>query len=141
MRLLSTENISFKEFHDPGEVKYAVLSHTWGEEEVTYTDMLKRPPGIELKSGYCKVESCAEISKSLGYKWTWVDTAYDFLQYKHVADDNAYHTIFRCIDKRSSAELTEAINSMFDWYLKSQVCIVYLAHVYLTLASRTIAHP
>ncbi|KAK4126762.1 hypothetical protein N657DRAFT_668795 [Parathielavia appendiculata] len=32
-----------------------------------------------------------------------------------------------CIDKTSSAELTEAINSMFAWYRDAAVCYVFLA--------------
>ncbi|KAI0772436.1 hypothetical protein BD413DRAFT_545420 [Trametes elegans] len=42
-------------------------------------------------------------------EWIWIDTC--------------------CIDKASSAELSEAINSMFAWYRDAQVCIVYLADV------------
>lgn len=34
-----------------------------------------------------------------------------------------------CIDKSSSAELFEAINSMFEWYRLSDMCYVYLADV------------
>jgi hypothetical protein len=34
-----------------------------------------------------------------------------------------------CIDKSSSAELSEAINSMFEWYRGAQVCYAYLADV------------
>ncbi|KAB5526429.1 hypothetical protein GE09DRAFT_472515 [Coniochaeta sp. 2T2.1] len=34
-----------------------------------------------------------------------------------------------CIDKTSSAELSEAINSMFRWYKKAKICIAYLADV------------
>lgn len=34
-----------------------------------------------------------------------------------------------CIDKTSSAELSEAINSMFKWYQKAQVCYAYLSDV------------
>ncbi|KAH8664926.1 hypothetical protein BGZ61DRAFT_499065 [Ilyonectria robusta] len=34
-----------------------------------------------------------------------------------------------CIDKSSSAELSEAINSMFSWYHDSQVCYAYLFDV------------
>ena len=49
---------------------------------------------------YCKGQSC---------KWAWIDTC--------------------CIDKTSSAELSEAINSMFNWYKASLVCAVYLADV------------
>ena len=32
-----------------------------------------------------------------------------------------------CIDKGSSAELTEAINSMYRWYQRSQRCYVYFS--------------
>ena len=34
-----------------------------------------------------------------------------------------------CIDKTSSAELSEAINSMYRWYQESGVCYAYLADV------------
>jgi hypothetical protein len=34
-----------------------------------------------------------------------------------------------CIDKSSSAELSEAINSMFQWYKNAQVCYAYLSDV------------
>ena len=34
-----------------------------------------------------------------------------------------------CIDKSSSAELSEAINSMCRWYQRSQACIVYLSDI------------
>src|SRR6266516_4821987 len=34
-----------------------------------------------------------------------------------------------CIDKSSSAELSEAIYSMFRWYKKAEVCYAYLVDV------------
>jgi hypothetical protein len=34
-----------------------------------------------------------------------------------------------CTDKSSSAELSEAINSMFEWYRGAQVCYAYLEDV------------
>ena len=34
-----------------------------------------------------------------------------------------------CIDKRSSAELSEAVNSMYRWYEDAQVCYAYLHDV------------
>jgi hypothetical protein len=34
-----------------------------------------------------------------------------------------------CIDKSSSAELSEAINSMYRWYEESEVCYAYLEDV------------
>jgi hypothetical protein len=40
-----------------------------------------------------------------------------------------------CIDKGSSAELSEAINSMFRWYERAVVCYVYLSDIHSTEAS------
>jgi hypothetical protein len=34
-----------------------------------------------------------------------------------------------CIDKRSSAELSEAINSMYKWYWRATKCYAYLSDV------------
>ncbi|KAF3001820.1 hypothetical protein E8E13_003353 [Curvularia kusanoi] len=51
---------------------------------------------IEARAGYQKIVKTAEITRSKGYDWFWIDTC--------------------CIDKSSSAELQEAINSMYAWY-------------------------
>jgi Heterokaryon incompatibility protein (HET) len=76
--------------------EYAILSHTWGAdgEEVTYEDMIKGS-GKE-KLGYTKLKFCVEQALRHGLWYSWVDTC--------------------CIDKSSSAELDEAIRSMFRWY-------------------------
>ncbi|KAK0738719.1 hypothetical protein B0T18DRAFT_308716, partial [Schizothecium vesticola] len=58
------------------------------------------------KNGFRKIQECCRLSKCDGYKYAWIDTV--------------------CIDKTSSAELTEAINSMYDWYAKSATCYTYL---------------
>ncbi|KAL4061754.1 heterokaryon incompatibility protein-domain-containing protein, partial [Scleroderma yunnanense] len=59
--------------------------------------------------GYKKIFSSCEQAKRDRYDWLWVDTC--------------------CIDKRSSAELSEAINSMYRWYANSRVCYAYLYDV------------
>jgi len=41
-----------------------------------------------------------------------------------------------CIDKKSSAELSEAINSMYKWYEKSEKCYAYLEDVSSQRTSR-----
>jgi Heterokaryon incompatibility protein (HET) len=97
-------------------LEYAILSHTWGAdgEEVTYEDMMNGTS--EGKPGYNKIKFCVEQAYRDGLRYSWVDTC--------------------CIDKRSSAELSEAINSMFRWYQKATRCYVFLddvpAEVYLT---------
>jgi hypothetical protein len=86
---------------------YAILSHTWGKEEVTFHDMSNRIG--QNKAGYNKIKFCGEQTKRDNLHHFWVDTC--------------------CIDKSSSAELTEAINSMFRWYLNAAKCYVYLPDV------------
>ncbi|RYN46778.1 hypothetical protein AA0118_g12387 [Alternaria tenuissima] len=61
------------------------------------------------KRGYAKLKFCAEQATKDGLEHFWVDTC--------------------CIDKSSSAELSEAITSMFRWYKNSAQCYVYLADV------------
>jgi hypothetical protein len=89
--------------------QYAILSHTWiaNHEEVTYKDIMKGKG--KGKAGYQKLRFIATQAAFDGIKYFWVDTC--------------------CIDKGSSAELQEAINSMFRWYQKSSKCYVYLADV------------
>jgi hypothetical protein len=94
-------------FADKIPQKYAILSHTWGAEEVTFEDLQNRTCGKE--AGYKKIRFCGEQARRDGLQYFWVDTC--------------------CIDKSSSAELTEAINSMFRWYRESTKCYVYLSDV------------
>ncbi|KAH8723021.1 heterokaryon incompatibility protein-domain-containing protein [Phaeosphaeriaceae sp. PMI808] len=84
---------------------YAILSHTWTDGEVTYDELVA---GIgKHKPGYEKIRFCGERAAADNLQFFWVDTC--------------------CIDKSSSAELTEAINSMFKWYKQAKVCYVKLS--------------
>jgi len=91
--------------------KYAILSHTWGadEDEITFKDVYKGKGKGKMKPGYAKLQFCAEQAAEDKLEFFWVDTC--------------------CIDKSSSAELAEAINSMFKWYRNSTACYVYLSDV------------
>ena len=88
--------------------RYAILSHTWGPDEMTYKQITK-PRTPFQGAGYHKVKRCSEIALALGYPYLWVDTC--------------------CIDKSSSAELSEAINSMYSYYSGASLCIAYLVDV------------
>jgi hypothetical protein len=112
MRLLQREadgHFSLAEFVGRSIPQYAILSHTWGpdNEEVTFKDLRK---GVgKSKVGYQKLVFCSKQAASDGLDFFWVDTC--------------------CIDKSSSAELQEAINSMYKWYYKATKCYVYLSDV------------
>lgn len=99
---------------------YAILSHTWGQDcdEVTFDDII-RGTGTE-KAGYRKITFCAKQAVSDGLQFFWVDTC--------------------CINKESSAELQEAINSMFRYYRNAAHCYVFLSDVSLdSLAAEDLA--
>jgi hypothetical protein len=88
---------------------YAILSHTWGDDdqEVDFHD-IQHYAG-QHKQGYKKLQFCCQQTASDGLQYFWVDTS--------------------CIDKSNNTELSEAINSMFHWYQNSTYCYVYLSDV------------
>ncbi|KAF9226207.1 phosphatases II [Gyrodon lividus] len=108
MRLLNVRTKKLESFpHDP--LPYAILSHLWGDDddEVGFHDIAK--PDAPRKKGYKKIEGCCTQALQDGLPYIWIDTC--------------------CIDRDSSAELSEAINSMYRWYQRSYVCYVYLDDV------------
>lgn len=107
MRLLNTSTLELHEFIGSDIPDYAILSHRWENEELTLQD-LHSDNGPHM-AGYSKVTNCCKQAASEGWEYAWIDSC--------------------CIDKTSSAELSEAINSMFKWYKDAQVCYVYLCDV------------
>ena len=67
MRLLQCDNdgdFSLIEFAENGIPKYAILSHRWGAEEVTFND-LSNGTG-KSKAGYGKIQFCGEQARREG---------------------------------------------------------------------------
>ena len=131
MWLLSTDRAELHSFHSPDIIPggYAILSHVWGENEQTFQEIQqlqiacatssvdliahhKYGPAMSLnpRDHVCeKIRKTCLVAESYGYNWVWNDTC--------------------CIDKSSSSELSEAINSMFRYYALAEVCLAYLADV------------
>lgn len=109
MRLINVHTLEFAEFGDDQTPRYAIASHRWQEEEVTFQEV-KAKDNV-AKKGYEKVRSFARYIRERVHpvEWLWIDTC--------------------CINKDSSAELNEAINLMFKWYRNAEVCLAYLADV------------
>jgi hypothetical protein len=107
MRLINTETCKLEEILEQKIPEYAILSHTWGEtkDEVSYQDFLDGTH--TAKKGYRKIKKTCEIAQKYKIGYAWVDTC--------------------CIDKKSSAELTENINSMYRYYEQSKVCYTFLS--------------
>ncbi|KAK1759837.1 heterokaryon incompatibility protein-domain-containing protein [Echria macrotheca] len=107
MRLINTWSLKLEQFFGDYIPAYAILSHTWGADEVSLQEWLVDHSTIAAKQGCIKIIRACELARSHGHIYLWVDT--------------------NCIDKTSSAELSEAINSMFRWYRSADVCYAYLA--------------
>ena len=117
MWLLSTHRAELQWFTDAAAVPggYAILSHTWGVHEQTLQEVntigerckvsCKNPRDFVSP----KIRNCCLLAEKYGYGWVWIDSC--------------------CIDKTSSTELSEAINSMFKWYWQAEVCFAFLADV------------
>ncbi|MCJ1359802.1 MAG: hypothetical protein MMC33_009805 [Icmadophila ericetorum] len=112
MRLLNCETFKLENFPGTEKPPYAILSHTWGKDEDEVT--LQGVQGLEAvevtnRPGFAKITNFCREAIVQDLRYVWVDTC--------------------CIDKTSSSELSEAINSMFRWYQEAEVCYVYLADV------------
>lgn len=109
MRLVNVHTLKLHEFIEGSIPPYAILSHRWTGQELTFKDVAKNRANPASK-GFKKLLGACHIAARYTVDYLWIDTC--------------------CIDKRSSAELSESINSMFAWYKKARVCLVYLEDVY-----------
>jgi hypothetical protein len=112
MRLINTETLRLEEFFNKAISAYAILSYTWGENELVFADYEQRThqnlENIPDPAASKVRHFCQQAAKD-GHKYAWINTA--------------------GIDKKSSAELSEAINSMYKSYQRSQMCYIYLGDV------------
>jgi hypothetical protein len=104
MWLLDTTTLKLRHFIT-NTPDYVILSHTWGDGEVSFDDIAQ--PYAKNMPGYAKIARCCAQALRAGFEWAWVDTC--------------------CIDKRSSAELSEAINSMYNWYWSAAICYALIS--------------
>ncbi|KAK3387946.1 heterokaryon incompatibility protein-domain-containing protein, partial [Podospora didyma] len=105
MRLINTRTLKIHQFHGRTVPLYAILSHTWGDGEVSLQDFHSEAIRAS-KRGFAKIKNACQEARNQRLEYLWVDTC--------------------CIDKTSSAELGEAINSMYKWYQGSAICFAYL---------------
>jgi hypothetical protein len=146
MRLLNVHTMRLEEYFDSQIPEYAILSHCvsflsvlhlclhrvlleerradrtlfkWGAQEVTFQHI--NDSEWRTMRGATKMQHASSYCREQGLRYIWIDTC--------------------CIDKSSSAELSEAINSMYGWYEGSNVCYAYLEDVELALSTHTLEDP
>ncbi|KAH8643572.1 hypothetical protein IG631_01035 [Alternaria alternata] len=110
MRILDARTLKLRTFYGDDIPSYAILSHTWlrDEDEVSHAQ-IQDLDNCRQMLGFQKIEYTRQQAIRDCVHYVWIDTC--------------------CIDKTNSTELSEAINSMFQWYSKSYVCYVYLMDV------------
>ncbi|KAM5546190.1 hypothetical protein V8D89_000316 [Ganoderma adspersum] len=116
MRVLDTYTGQFVEI-DPRQresPRYAILSHTWDTTgEQTYQALLKLQERYQSRARRWrwipKIRDACRVARQKGYRYLWIDSC--------------------CIDKTSSSELSESINSMYQWYSRADVCYTFLQDV------------
>ncbi|KAI0741538.1 heterokaryon incompatibility protein-domain-containing protein, partial [Daedaleopsis nitida] len=123
MWFLNTETCELEWANDAKSKAFAILSHVWNQGgEQSFADIQNLQKSIVARTGRVaghdrsiwykttdKIRNFCAFARKHGHQRVWVDTC--------------------CIDKSSSAELSEAINSMYDWYNRARVCYVYLPDV------------
>lgn len=105
MRLLNTRSLSLEHFEGTCVPRYATFSHAWETDEASYEDMVKGT--ARSRKGFLKVQVYAEQAKQDGCNYAWIASC--------------------CIDRRNSAELSDAINSMYAWYQNAAICYSHLS--------------
>ncbi|KAI0634615.1 heterokaryon incompatibility protein-domain-containing protein [Trametes polyzona] len=141
-RFMNTWTGKFEWHVDASKVHYAILSHTWRAEcdggEQSFADVLKlQEKAVELSSDSANIIVNVALPSvgpsSLPFTiFSIPETSDKIVQFCKVAREAGYKLIWLdscCIDKTSSAEPTEAINSMYEWYRLADICYVYLEDV------------
>ncbi|KAI2613724.1 HET-domain-containing protein [Hypoxylon fragiforme] len=111
MRLVNTTTLCIEPLSDAqvSKTPYAILSHVWGPDEILLHEVQEGQIGIKDKAGWKKMANFCATARKHGYDYAWIDTC--------------------CIDKRSTVELTEAINSNYKYYYNAAACFIYLEDV------------
>ena len=108
MWLINARTLQLEQVWGEKNVEYVILSHRWEDEEVSFRDMQSLAVATKLK-GFAKIRQSCELALKDRQEYVWTDTC--------------------CINKESSAELSEAINSMYRWYRTAAFCYAYLLDV------------
>ena len=112
MRLLNARTLRFESYPTSKTPTYVVLTHTWStnrEDEVLFQDIVTQ--SMAEKPSFLKVAECCRQAVKDQISHVWIDSC--------------------CIDSSSSAEVSEAINSMYRWYKEAASCYGYLSDVSL----------
>jgi hypothetical protein len=164
MRLINTSTLALETFRD-AVPPYAILSHRWNDEEVSFQD-LQNGKGKKM-TGYSKIQRCCAQAQFDGWQHAWIDSCcidktssaeydnqffdsqaqfslclYPFVvkfqliklfNRLHLVAITYFHSLkylIKPVLTSSCPRLSEAINSMYQWYKDSKVCYAHLGDVW-----------
>ncbi|KAK5717379.1 hypothetical protein LTR15_009273 [Elasticomyces elasticus] len=108
LRLIDVRTLRLRRINDQA-LPYAILSHTWGEDEISLQEWDSGTPAAKLREGYSKIVDACRQAKRDRYRWLWADSV--------------------CIDKTNSSEMAESIQCMYAWYHNAEICYALLSDV------------
>lgn len=74
MRLINTTTLALEEFTEQDIPPYAILSHTWSQNEVSLQEMLETTQEeLEEKEGYHKISGFCDYARRRGFSHGWAD--------------------------------------------------------------------
>ena len=114
MELISSMTTHIDHAHIEREVgkyfRYATFSHKWEENEPLFAKVIKVVVyDLKASPAHEKLQTFCKIVREAGFNWAWSDTC--------------------CIDKGDHFVLQEALVSMFKWYERSAMTIIFLRGV------------
>ncbi|THU77450.1 HET-domain-containing protein [Dendrothele bispora CBS 962.96] len=125
-RMINTCSLELEDFEDDIRIPhYAILSHTWGAEEIGYNefDQLfskkkgsrqavfrelyeRYSQGTKAKAVFHKIVEACIRARLDGLKYLWVDTC--------------------CIDQEDQMDVHRNVKNMYSYYRNSRICYAYL---------------
>ena len=90
--------------------RYATFSHKWEDNEPRFEKVIRMVVyDLEASPTHEKLQMFCKIVREAGFNWAWSDTC--------------------CIDKGDHFVLQEALVSMFKWYERSAMTLIFLRGV------------
>ncbi|PMD31785.1 hypothetical protein L207DRAFT_519129 [Hyaloscypha variabilis F] len=111
MHLINARTLALEQFHASDVPRFAILSHALGLDagEVSFQDMSANMSGAMKKPGFRKIRRACKLAVLATLEYIYIDMC--------------------CIDMKSSAGVSEAVNSVFSRFQCATICYVYLADV------------
>ncbi|THV01252.1 HET-domain-containing protein [Dendrothele bispora CBS 962.96] len=103
--MINTSSLELEDFEDGVSIPhYAILSHTWGAEEIGYHEFDRLIS--KKKESLQKIVGACMRARSDGLRYLWIDTC--------------------CINQEDQTDVHRNVKNMYSYYRNSRICYAYL---------------